>query len=165
MWPLHPEWIEKYDLKQIHKKNQALLHEVRKPKIVSEHDPTKPWNPADEHKDRGVCVNNRALGDWIGSRLRHVKELAGWEATVPDARGQYVHGVEKERISCYDLRHTWAISVATLPQFSNVTTEQAAEAMGHDVATHVKHYQHWVSKDAYRKRVMGSIDLKSAEVS
>jgi|GEM_PF-5082512 len=165
VWPLYPEWIEKYDLKQVHRKNQLLLHEVRKPKIVSEHDPTKIWNPADEHKDRGVCVNNRALGDWIGSRLRHVKGLVGWEATVPDARGQYVHGEEKERISCYDLRHTWAISVATLPQFGNVTTEQAAEAMGHDVATHIKHYQHWVSKDDYRRRVMGSIDLRAADES
>ncbi|KGG27469.1 hypothetical protein EV13_2134 [Prochlorococcus sp. MIT 0702] len=33
-----------------------------------------------------------------------------------------------------------AISVAILPQFSKVTTEQAAEAMGHDVATHIKLY-------------------------
>ena len=43
--------------------------------------------------------------------------------------------------------------------FNHITIEQAAQAMGHDVATHKKHYQYWISDEEKRKQIMANISI------
>ena len=156
VWPLYKSWVVRYGLKNRFEECQQQLHEISQPRIVSQHDPSKEWNPKDP-TDQGICMNNKSLGEWIGDRLRHV--LPEWLATVPDARGQHQPESIEKQIRCYDLRHTWAITVATDPRFKSIDISQAALAMGHDVETHKNNYLRWVSKEEYRKRVMSSVIL------
>ena len=37
--------------------------------------------------------------------------------------------------------------------------EEAAQAMGHDVATHKKHYQYWISSEEKKKQIMFSTSI------
>ena len=156
VFPLYKSWIVRYGLKNRFEECQKQLHEIAKPRIVSQHDPSKEWNPKDP-TDQGICMNNKKLGEFIGDRLRQV--LPEWAASVPDARGQHQPEAIEKQIRCYDLRHTYAITLATSPRFKNVDISQAALAMGHDIETHKNHYLKWVSKEEYRKRVMSSIIL------
>ena len=146
----------RYGLKNRFEECQKQLHEIAKPRIVSQHDPSKDWDSKDP-TDQGICMNNKKLGEFIGDRLRQV--LPEWAASVPDARGQHQPEAIEKQIRCYDLRHTYAIILATSPRFKHVDISQAALAMGHDIETHKNHYLKWVSKEEYRKRVMSSIIL------
>ena len=156
VFPLYKSWIVRYGLKNRFEECQKQLHEIAKPRIVSQHDPSKEWDPKDP-TDQGICMNNKKLGEFIGDRLRQV--LPEWAASVPDARGQHQPEAIEKQIRCYDLRHTYAIILATSPRFKHVDISQAALAMGHDIETHKNHYLKWVSKEEYRKRVMSSIIL------
>jgi len=156
VFPLYKSWIVRYGLKNRFEECQKQLHEIAKPKLVSQHDPSKDWDSKDP-TDQGICMNNKKLGEFIGDRLRQV--LPEWAASVPDARGQHQPETIEKQIRCYDLRHTFAIRLATDPRFKHVDISQAALAMGHDVETHKNHYLKWVSKEEYRKRVMSSIIL------
>ena len=156
VFPLYKSWIVRYGLKNRFEECQEQLHEIAKPKIISQHDPSKAWDSKDP-TDQGICMNNKKLGEFIGDRLRQV--LPEWAASVPDARGQHQPETIEKQIRCYDLRHTYAIRLATDPRFKHVDISQAALAMGHDIETHKNHYLKWVSKEEYRKRVMSSIIL------
>ena len=156
VFPLYKSWIVRYGLKNRFEECQKQLHEIAKPRIVSQHDPSKDWDSKDP-TDQGICMNNKKLGEFIGDRLRQV--LPEWAASVPDARGQHQPEAIEKQIRCYDLRHTYAIILATSPRFKHVDISQAALAMGHDIETHKNHYLKWVSKEEYRKRVMSSIIL------
>ena len=156
VFPLYKSWIVRYGLKNRFEECQKQLHEIAKPKLVSQHDPSKDWDSKDP-TDQGICMNNKKLGEFIGDRLRQV--LPEWAASVPDARGQHQPETIEKQIRCYDLRHTFAIRLATDPRFKHVDISQAALAMGHDIETHKNHYLKWVSKEEYRKRVMSSIIL------
>ena len=156
VFPLYKSWIVRYGLKNRFEECQKQLHEIAKPKIISQHDPSKDWDSKDP-TDQGICMNNKKLGEFIGDRLRQV--LPEWAASVPDARGQHQPETIEKQIRCYDLRHAYAIRLATDPRFKHVDISQAALAMGHDIETHKNHYLKWVSKEEYRKRVMSSIIL------
>ena len=38
-----------------------------------------------------------------------------------------------------------------------ISDVEAAQAMGHDISTHKKHYQRWISSEAKRSQVMSTI--------
>ena len=63
-------------------------------------------------------------------------------------------------IKPYNLRHTWAITVAIDKRWSGVSDGEAAMAMGHDLSTHIKHYQRWISSEAIRKKAMSNITFR-----
>ena len=43
---------------------------------------------------------------------------------------------------------------------SGVSDGEAAMAMGHDLSTHIKHYQRWISSEAIRKKAMSKITFR-----
>ena len=89
------------------------------------------------------------------------EELPNWPASIPNASGQKIRTAKKQNLSPYDLRHTWAIRMATDPRWSHVSDSDAAAAMGHDLETHRKHYQKWISNEENRVKVMSKITLPS----
>ena len=157
-FPLFPDWIEKYELSTNFNKMQELLHTKAKPKIVSAHDKTKPWDPDNNENDRGVCYNNSYLGNWITYKLR--EHLNPWQASVPDARGMYKKRAKLHTIVPYDLRHTWAVTVATSSTWNHVSDVDAAACMGHDIEVHRRNYQKWISVDETRKTIMRTITFR-----
>ena len=125
--------------------------------IVSAFDKTKKWKGEDPN-DRGVCDNNSYLGNWITEQLR--TKLPKFRCRIPDAKG-VINKEDKPRdIKPYDLRHTWAITVAIDKRWSGVSDGEAAMAMGHDLSTHIKHYQRWISSEAIRKKAMSNITFR-----
>lgn len=151
IWPLFPEWIERYGLAARLEAAQEALHRHKTPAVVSANDQSKPWiqgNPADP----GLCMNNQYLGEWITKRMRGT--LPPWLARVPDTAGRYRSSDQPQRITPYDLRHAWAVTVATDPSFRKVTDEQAARAMGHDVEVHRRRYQRWIGSEGRKRRAM-----------
>ena len=158
-FPLYPSWINRYSLAKMFKVMQDSLNLKAKPRIVSAIDMSKRWSP-DYDNDMGVCTNNDYLGSWITKRMR--EKLPEWKASVPNAKGHHAESSKKVAITPYDLRHTWAVSIATLPEWNHVDEIQAAQAMGHDVATHRKHYWKWISIDEARKGLMQKVQFKIA---
>ena len=156
-FPIFPDWIEKYKLSENFQVMQELLHTKAKPKIVSAIDKTKPWDKENEN-DLGVCDNNSYLGNFITYRLREV--LDPWHASVPDARGVHLKRSKKQVIVPYDLRHTWAVTVATSSNWNHVSDVDAAACMGHDIEVHRRNYQKWISVDETRKTFMRKITLR-----
>ena len=69
-------------------------------------------------------------------------------------KGLIDNSANKQAITPYDLRHTYAIRLATDPRCSHISIEEAAQAMGHDIATHKKHYQYWISSEEKKKQIM-----------
>ena len=137
--------------------NQDLLRKKAKMNIVSAFDKTKTWT-GDDTNDHGVCDNNSYLGNWITEQLR--AKLPKFRCRIPDAKG-VINKEDKPRdIKPYDLRHTWAITVATDKRWSGVSDGEAAMAMGHDLSTHIKHYQRWISSEAIRKKAMSNITFR-----
>lgn len=132
-FPLYPEWIEKYKLKENFRKYQDELRKKAQMKIVSSLDKTKKWDGKNP-KDQGVCDNNEYLGNWITKQLKN--NLPIWKARIPDARGIENKEDKPQPIRPYDLRHTWAIRLATEKRWADVSDSDAAQAMGHYVATH-----------------------------
>ena len=137
--------------------NQDLLCKKAKMNIVSAFDKTKIWTEEDPN-DRGVFDNNSYLGNWITEQLR--TKLPKFRCRIPDAKG-VINKEDKPRdIKPYDLRYIWAITVATDKRWSGVSDGEAAMAMGHDLSTHIKHYQRWISSEAIRKKAMSNIKFK-----
>ena len=158
VWPLYPSWIIEYGLKNRFNECQQELRQKAKMVISSAKDKTKKWKEGDP-TDLGVCENNDYLGNWITNRMKN--NLPSWYASVPDAKGMNIKGAVKQKITPYDLRHTWAIRMATDPRCVGITDELAAQAMGHDVATHRKHYQKWLSQKEVRKAIISNIKFPS----
>ena len=156
VWPLYPSWIKRYKLDKNFEEMQAKLWMKARPKIVSALDKTMPWDKSNDN-DLGVCDNNDYLGSWITKRMKEV--LPEWKASVPNQRGQHLKSDKKEQLTPYDLRHTWAIRMATDKDWSHVSDSDCSAAMGHDLATHRKHYQKWISTEESRKKVMLKIIL------
>lgn len=153
-FPIFPDWIEKYHLKDNFRNYQDLLRSKAKMNIVSALDKTKKWDKSIQN-DRGVCDNNSYLGNWITKRMKAVLPI--WKARVPDSNGIRNKKEAAQPIKPYDLRHTWAITVATESKWSKISDVEAAQAMGHDISTHKKHYQRWISSEAKRSQVMSTI--------
>ena len=156
VWPLFPEWIEKFNLMDDFDLMQNELRERVKINIVSAFDKNEQWiegNP----QDRGVCINNRTLGSWLTKRMKNY--LPAFYGGVPDAEGLPDKKIEAQRITPYDLRHNWAIRHATDPTCAGITDEQAAKAMGHSLDVHKKNYQKWVSKVEARRQYMTGISF------
>ena len=155
-FPLYIDWIKKYKLLKNFDVMQKQLRTKASMVIKSSRDKTKDVDPNDLN-DVGVCVNNDYLGEWIGRRL--LKVLPPLLASIPNKKGSANKAIKKQEIKPYDLRHTYAIRLATDPRFNHITVEQAAQAMGHDVNTHMKHYQYWISDDEKRKQIMANISI------
>jgi integrase len=100
-------------------------------------------------------MNNHLIGNWIGRRLRTV--LPPWMARVPDTDGRYRASDPPVRVTPYDLRHAWAVAMATDPAWRHVSTEMAAQAMGHDLAVHRRRYQRWIGSEERRRRAMAAV--------
>ena len=66
----------------------------------------------------------------------------------------------KNRITPYDLRHTWAIRIAADKEWNHISNEKAAEAMGHDIDVHKKNYQRWISIESKKKTFIDSEEIK-----
>ena len=156
VWPLYESWIDEFDLIKDFEEMQDELKSRVKMKIVSAFDKKKAWKEGNP-MDIGVCINNRVLGGWITKRMRDY--LPHLMCNVPDASGLPDKTYEKQRITPYDLRHTWAIRMAVDPRCAGITDEQAAKAMGHNIEVHRKNYQKWVSKTEARRQYMSQIQF------
>ena len=150
-FPLYPDWIKKYDLLKNFEKMQNTLRSKATLIIKSSKDKTKNIDSKD-FNDVGVCINNDYLGEWISKRLN--KAMPPLLAAIPNKKGLIDKSANKQAITPYDLRHTYAIRLATDPRCSHISIEEAAQAMGHDVATHKKHYQYWISSEEKKKQIM-----------
>ena len=155
-FPLYPDWIKKYNLLKNFDQMQRSLRSKATMIIKSTRDKTKDVDPKDLN-DLGVCVNNDYLGEWIGRRLSNA--MTPFLAAIPNKKGLIDNSANKQPITPYDLRHTYAIRLATDPRCSHISIEDAAQAMGHDVATHKKHYQHWISSEEKKKQIMFSTSI------
>tara|TARA_R100001163_G_scaffold11802_1_gene10870 strand:- start:1260 stop:2519 length:1260 start_codon:yes stop_codon:yes gene_type:complete len=154
VWPLYESWVKEFNLIEDFQEMQEELHSRVKINIVSAFDKTKKWVDGDP-SDRGVCINNRYLGNWLTKRMKnYLPPLMG---NVPDAEGLPDKEIKPQRITPYDLRHTWAIRHATDSRCNGITDEMAAKAMGHSVEIHRKNYQKWVSKVEARRQYMSVI--------
>jgi hypothetical protein len=151
VWPVFPAWIERYELAVRLPECQTELHRRKRPRLVSALDQARVWRPGNP-ADPGLCVNNHYLGEFISRRLR--RDLPPWMARVPDTDGLYRGSDPPVQITPYDLRHAWAITVATSPTWRHVRDEDAARAMGHDVEIHRRRYQRWIGADQRRRRAM-----------
>jgi hypothetical protein len=154
VWPVFPEWIERYKLGERLAECQAILHRRKRPKLVSALDQDKPWRPGNP-ADPGLCINNHYLGEFVSRQLRTI--LPPWLARVPDTDGRYRGTEPPVPIAPYDLRHAWAVTVATSPRWRHVRDEDAARAMGHDVEIHRRRYQRWIGADQKRRRAMEAV--------
>ena len=150
-FPLYPDWIKKYNLLKNFEKMQSKLRNKATMIIKSSKDKTKDIDSKDLN-DVGVCINNDYLGEWISKRLN--KSMPPLLAAIPNKKGLTDKSANKQAITPYDLRHTYAIRLATDPRCSHISIEEAAQAMGHDVATHKRHYQYWVSSEEKKKQIM-----------
>lgn len=158
VWPVVPEWIERFELADRFEWAQGMLHRRMRPRLVSSRNQKQDWVPSDPG-DPGLCVNNHQLGAWITRRMRTV--LPEWRARVPDTDGQYRAADRPVRITPYDLRHAWAVTVATDPRWSYVRDEDAARAMGHDLEIHRRRYQRWIGAEERRRRAMAAVKASS----
>jgi len=156
VWPLYPDWIEKFNLIKDFDEMQDRLKSRRKIKIVSAFNKSEKWvegNP----QDPGVCINNRDLGSFITKRMKiYLPPLMG---NVPKADGLPDRTFKPQRITPYDLRHTWAVRMASSKHCQGITDEQAAKAMGHSLEVHRKIYQKWISKVEARRQYMTGISF------
>jgi hypothetical protein len=154
VWPLYPEWIERYCLASQQGEAQEQLHRRVSPRLVSCRDKSRRWEPGDP-ADPGLCQNNHLIGNWIGRRLRTA--LPPWFARVPDTDGRYRADDKPKAITPYDLRHTWAVTMATDPEWRHVRDEDVARAMGHDIDVHRLRYQRWIGAEERRRRAMAAV--------
>ena len=156
VWPLYPDWIEQFNLMRDFQEMQNQLRERVKIKIVSAFNKSEKWvegNP----QDPGVCINNRVLGSWITKKMKnYLPPLMG---NVPKADGLPDRTYKPQRITPYDLRHTWAVRMASSSHCKGITDEQAARAMGHSLEVHRKIYQKWISKVEARRQYMTGISF------
>ena len=156
-WCLYPDWVKKFLLKERFKDCQSALHFKSKPLIVSAKNRENIWNPDNSDNDMGVCINNTKLGHWLNQRNR--RQLPDWYASVPDVNGENSSKAPKKVITAYDLRHTWAVRVATDNEWEHISDEQAAMAMGHSLEIHRSHYKRWVGSELKKKKFFDSVQI------
>lgn len=53
----------------------------------------------------------------------------------------------------YDLRHAWAIRLASDPAYAHISAETAAEMMGHSRDVHKEIYLFWITKDEIQRGI------------
>ena len=156
VWPLYPDWNEQFNLMRDFQEMQNQLRNRVKVKIVSAFNKSEKWKEGNP-QDPGVCINNRVLGSWITKRMKiYLPPLTG---NVPKADGLPDRTYEPQRITPYDLRHTWAVRMASSKHCQGITDEQAAKAMGHSLEVHRKIYQKWISKVEARRQYMTGISF------
>ena len=160
-FPIYMHWIEKYKLLENLKKYQSMLREFSPPVItdmnnksitISVTDPalyesTGRWE-GQKNSDLGNWFNKNTIG-WWKKGIRKMPEFRGY---VPGKNGQKTSSMMTAQP--YDLRHSWAIFLATSNQI-NIPIESRAKAMGHDRVTHEKKYQRWIDQ---RKLIDKDID-------
>ncbi len=165
VWPLYPEWIERYSLRERFTECQSILKRAERPKMYKPEivgtkgknkglPYKKSWSRT--YKDRGRCINNSELGSWITTQMRSV--CPPWLGRLPDKYGCLSMRDEPKQMVPYDLRHSWAITNAIDERFTNVTLEAAAAAMGHGIEVHRRNYLRWVSDEDSIKRSMAVVN-------
>ena len=151
-WPAFAYWIEKYGLFKNFDEYQNLLRSKRKAIIRSITDPKKTYSIDDpEIYEDGKGHNNSDLGDYItrntlGVKYNSVKN-GGSIRCMPDllVKSPKKGSRAMIKVKPYDLRHTWAVTMATDPEFQRTKTlEECAEAMGHGVEVHRGKYLLWM---------------------
>ena len=65
----------------------------------------------------------------------------------------------KKVITAYDLKHTWAVRVATDNEWEHISDEQAAMAMGHSLEIHRSHYKRWAGTELKKKKFFDSVQI------
>ena len=150
-FPLYSEWILKYGLLKKFDEMQKQLRSKASMIIKSSSDKTIDCDPKNPN-DLGVCINNDYLGLWITRRL--LKVLPPFYASIPNKKGLIDKKAIKQKITPYDLRHTYAIRLATDPRCKHIKEEEAAQSMGHDIKTHKKHYQYWITDEAEKQQII-----------
>lgn len=165
VWPVFKHWIEEFKLFENFEKYQSFLRAKKRPVIVDREnksittnieDPyllemTKKWQ-TENNSELGRFVTQYSIG-WYKKGIRKMPELLGY---VPSKRGTKT--LIKQAAVPYDLRHTWAVTMATLPNF-DVSVEKCAKAMGHDTQTHINVYQRWMDQ-----RKMMDIEIDSVNI-
>ena len=46
--------------------------------------------------------------------------LPSWYASVPNAQGKHLKTYKKQEVVPYDLRHTWAVTLAISPEWIHI---------------------------------------------
>ena len=137
--------LENFDVMQKSLRSKATMI------IKSSIDKTKDVSPNDLN-DLGVSINKYYLGEWIGRRLSNA--MPTLLAAIPNKKEIIDNSSKKQPIAPYGLRHSYAIGLATDPRCTHISIEEAAQSTGHDVATHKKHYQYWISIEEKKKQIM-----------
>jgi len=148
VWPLYKSWIDRYQLFDNFKKHQDKLQRNSKPDIRDPEDVNQKITLS--HKDdRGLCYNNQVLGAYI------TDNTIGSKGSMPQLLGNNPQR-KKQKIPAipYDLRHTYAVTMASDPCWSHVSEEETAKAMGHSLEIHRRNYQLWIDGDKQRKRLI-----------
>lgn len=124
-------WVERYGLRE------NLAAEL-------------PWQP--QFDANGTCLNNQYLGGQLGRAMR----LRLDPLTVMAQASANAHRrATREILQCvpYDLRHAWAIRLASDPAYAHISAETAAEMMGHSRDVHKEIYLFWITKDEIQRGI------------
>jgi integrase len=124
-------WVERYGLRE------NLAAEL-------------PWQP--QFDANGTCLNNQYLGGQLGRAMRlRLDPLT----VVAQASANAHRRATREILQCvpYDLRHAWAIRLASDPAYAHISTETAAEMMGHSRDVHKEIYLFWITKDEIQRGI------------
>ena len=152
VWPLYKSWIKRYGLIENLSENQKILHKRCTPDIRDVNNQTQKAK-LDFEEDRGITMNNKKLGDFITTRTIGTRgkmpELIG-----DDPRRGKRNGGVKVDARPYDLRHTFAVTMATDPAWSHISEEQTAKAMGHGLEVHRRNYQLWIDAEKETERLI-----------
>lgn len=109
-----------------------------------------PWKP--QYGPNGICINNQYLGGQLGRSMR--MRLA--PLTVMAQASSTAHRrATQEVLKCvpYDLRHAWAIRLASDPAYAHIAADTAAEMMGHSRDVHKDIYLFWITKDEIQRGI------------
>lgn len=148
VWPLYQSWLDRYHLFDNFKKHQERLNRNSKPDIRDPEDVSQRITLS--HKDdRGLCYNNKVLGAYI------TDHTIGSKGSMPPLLGDNPKR-KSHKIAAipYDLRHTYAVTMASDPNWSHVSEEETAKAMGHSLEVHRRNYQLWIDGDKQRRRLI-----------
>tara|TARA_R100001463_G_scaffold16069_3_gene41789 strand:- start:20108 stop:21421 length:1314 start_codon:yes stop_codon:yes gene_type:complete len=171
VWPVFKHWIEEFNLFKNFDKYQSFLRKSKRPLIVDREnksittqvedphllDMTRKWQ-TENNSDLGRFITQHSLG-WYKKGIRKMPELRGY---IPSKRGTKT-SMQQAAVP-YDLRHTWAVTMATLPN-CDVSVEKCAKAMGHDVVTHTNIYQRWIDQRKLMDNEIDSIYIPDLKVA
>jgi len=129
--PAPGEWVERYGL-------------------VEDLSAGLPWQP--RYDPAGTCLNNQYLGGQLGKAMRlRLRPLE----VIAEGGGSGRRRAAREIVRCvpYDLRHAWAIRLASDPAYAHIPTETAAELMGHGREVHKEIYLFWITKEEIQRGI------------